>query len=88
MKKAEGKSLIDYTFHICITKYQEQKDQIKGMVERGFTTFGSRCIQPRTRARRSLTEGSVGTPGTIPLERDQWTSMSLSPERRPPTSAQ
>ena len=39
MKKAQGKSLIDYTFHICITKYQEQKDQIKGMVERGFTTF-------------------------------------------------
>src|SRR3954466_202817 len=39
MKKAEGKSLIDYTFHICITKFAEQKDQIKGMVERGFTTF-------------------------------------------------
>jgi dihydropyrimidinase len=39
MKKAEGKSLIDYTFHICITRYQEHKDQIKGMVERGFTTF-------------------------------------------------
>src|ERR1043166_6104233 len=34
LKKAEGKSLIDYTFHICITKYNEQKDQIKGMVER------------------------------------------------------
>ena len=39
MKKADGKSLIDFTFHICITKYQEQKDQIKGMVDRGFTTF-------------------------------------------------
>src|SRR3954464_6801066 len=39
MKKAEGKSLIDYTFHICITRYNEHKDQIKGMVERGFTTF-------------------------------------------------
>ena len=39
MKKAEGKSLIDYTFHICITNYAEHKDQIKGMVERGFTTF-------------------------------------------------
>jgi len=39
MKKAEGKSLIDYTFHICITKYQDQKDQIRGMVDRGFTTF-------------------------------------------------
>src|SRR5688572_4105131 len=39
MKKAEGKSLIDYTFHICITNYQQQKDQIAGMVDRGFTTF-------------------------------------------------
>src|SRR5215213_1860041 len=39
MKKAEGKSLIDYTFHICITRWKEHKDQIKGMVERGFTTF-------------------------------------------------
>ncbi len=39
MKKAEGKSLIDYTFHICITRYDEHKDQIAGMVERGFTTF-------------------------------------------------
>src|SRR5689334_25104099 len=39
MKKAEGKSLIDYTFHICITRYNEHKNQIAGMVERGFTTF-------------------------------------------------
>ena len=39
MAKAEGKALIDYTFHICITRYNEHKDQIKGMVDRGFTTF-------------------------------------------------
>ncbi|MDQ2668531.1 MAG: dihydropyrimidinase [Gemmatimonadota bacterium] len=39
MHKAKGKSLIDYTFHICITRYNEHKDQIAGMVERGFTTF-------------------------------------------------
>jgi len=39
LKKAEGKSLIDYTFHICITRWNEHKDQIEGMVERGFTTF-------------------------------------------------
>ena len=38
-KKAEGKSLIDYTFHICITRWREQKDQIAGMVKQGFTTF-------------------------------------------------
>ncbi|MEO8623401.1 MAG: amidohydrolase family protein, partial [bacterium] len=38
MKKAEGKSLIDYTFHICITRYNEHKEQIEGMVKRGFTT--------------------------------------------------
>ena len=29
MKKAEGKSLIDYTFHICITRWNEHKDQIR-----------------------------------------------------------
>jgi dihydropyrimidinase len=39
LKKAEGKSLIDYTFHICITRFDEHKDQIAGMVKRGFTTF-------------------------------------------------
>jgi dihydropyrimidinase len=39
MRKAEGKSLIDYTFHICITRYNDHKDQIKDMVKRGFTTF-------------------------------------------------
>jgi dihydropyrimidinase len=39
MKKAKGKALIDYTFHICITRWNEHKDQIKGMVDRGFTTF-------------------------------------------------
>jgi len=39
MAKAEGKALIDYTFHICITRYNEHRDQIKGMVDRGFTTF-------------------------------------------------
>jgi dihydropyrimidinase len=39
MQKAEGKSMIDYTFHICVTRYKEHKDQIAGMVARGFTTF-------------------------------------------------
>src|SRR5262245_22865928 len=38
-KRAEGKALIDYTFHICITRWDEHKDQIKDMVDRGFTTF-------------------------------------------------
>lgn len=39
MAKARDKALIDYTFHICITRWDEHKDQIKGMVDRGFTTF-------------------------------------------------
>jgi len=38
-KKAEGKALIDYTFHICITRWDDHKDQIEGMIERGFSTF-------------------------------------------------
>ena len=37
--KAEGKALIDYTFHVCITKWDEHKDQIKGMIDAGFSTF-------------------------------------------------
>jgi dihydropyrimidinase len=39
MARAQGKAMIDYTFHICITRWNEHKDQIKGMVDRGFTTF-------------------------------------------------
>jgi dihydropyrimidinase len=39
MARAEGKAMIDYTFHICITRYNEHNDHIKGMVDRGFTTF-------------------------------------------------
>ena len=30
MKKAEGKALIDYTFHICITRWNEHKDPDQG----------------------------------------------------------
>ena len=39
LRRAEGKALIDYTFHICITRWNEHKDQIPGMIERGFSTF-------------------------------------------------
>jgi dihydropyrimidinase len=39
LKRAEGRALIDYTFHICITRYDEHRHQIADMVERGFTTF-------------------------------------------------
>lgn len=38
-KKAEGKAMIDYTFHICVTRWAEHKDQIAGMVAQGFPTF-------------------------------------------------
>jgi dihydropyrimidinase len=39
MRRAQDKALIDYTFHICITRYDEHRHQVAGMVERGFTTF-------------------------------------------------
>ncbi|MEN8376385.1 MAG: dihydropyrimidinase [Gemmatimonadota bacterium] len=39
LAKAEGKSLIDYTFHVCITRWDEHRDQIDEVVERGFPTF-------------------------------------------------
>ena len=37
--KAQGKALIDYTFHVCITRWDDHHDQIEGMVEKGFSTF-------------------------------------------------
>ncbi len=38
-KKTEGKSLIDYTFHLCVTNYDQHKKEIPAMVKRGYTTF-------------------------------------------------
>jgi dihydropyrimidinase len=38
-KRAEGKAMLDYTFHICITKWEQHQRQIEGMVRRGFSTF-------------------------------------------------
>jgi dihydropyrimidinase len=38
-KRAEGKALIDYTFHVSITNWAEQKSEIKSVIRRGFPTF-------------------------------------------------
>jgi dihydropyrimidinase len=38
-QKAEGKALIDYAFHICVTRWHEHRHQLKEMVERGIPTF-------------------------------------------------
>lgn len=38
-QRAEGKALIDYTFHICLTKWEQHKNEIKGIIDRGFATF-------------------------------------------------
>jgi len=37
--KAEDKALIDYTFHICITRWDEHQGEIGNLVDNGFTTF-------------------------------------------------
>lgn len=38
-RKAEGKALIDYTFHLCVTNYAQHQREIAGMVKEGFSTF-------------------------------------------------
>jgi dihydropyrimidinase len=38
-KRAEGKAMIDYTFHICLTQWPQHKNEIKGIIDRGFATF-------------------------------------------------
>jgi dihydropyrimidinase len=39
LKKAEGKALIDYTFHIAVTNYRQHRKEIPSLVRRGFSTF-------------------------------------------------
>lgn len=38
-QRAEGKALIDYSFHLCITRWQEHRHQIRDMVGRGVPSF-------------------------------------------------
>jgi dihydropyrimidinase len=38
-RKAEGKAMIDYTFHVCITSWNDHQGQIADMMKRGFSTF-------------------------------------------------
>ncbi len=38
-KRAEGKAMIDYAFHLCITRWAEHRHQIKDMVARGIPSF-------------------------------------------------
>jgi dihydropyrimidinase len=38
-RRAEGKALIDYAFHLCITRWHEHRHQIKEMFDRGVTSF-------------------------------------------------
>ena len=38
-RRAEGKAMIDYAFHLCITRWAEHRHQIKEMFDRGVTSF-------------------------------------------------
>ncbi len=38
-RRAEGKALIDYTFHVAITNWARQKGEIPSVIRRGFPTF-------------------------------------------------
>jgi dihydropyrimidinase len=38
-RRPRGASMIDYTFHTCITNWASTRRRSKGMVKRGFSTF-------------------------------------------------
>jgi len=38
-RRAAGKALIDYTFHVAITNWARQKGEIPSVIRRGFPTF-------------------------------------------------
>lgn len=37
--RADGKALIDYTYHVAITNWPQHRDEVKTLIERGFPTF-------------------------------------------------
>jgi len=38
-RKAEGKALIDYAFHVCITDWSAHEGQVKPLIDEGIPTF-------------------------------------------------
>lgn len=39
LAEAGRKSLVDYAFHVCLTRWREQKHEVPEMIGRGFPTF-------------------------------------------------
>lgn len=38
-RRAEGKALIDYAFHVAITRWAQQRGEVRGLIDRGIPTF-------------------------------------------------
>ncbi len=38
-RQAEGRAVVDYAFHVCVTNWARQKDEIHPLIHRGFPTF-------------------------------------------------
>ncbi|MBN1824879.1 MAG: dihydropyrimidinase [Candidatus Eisenbacteria bacterium] len=39
LRAAEGKALVDFSLHVCITDWDRQKGEISDLIRRGFPTF-------------------------------------------------
>jgi dihydropyrimidinase len=72
-RRAEGKAIVDYTWHVCITRFDQQRREIKTLIRRGFPTFkefmvyGSRGLMSDDRAVYCTLEDLRGTGGLLLL---------------------
>ncbi|MCX7717806.1 MAG: dihydropyrimidinase [Candidatus Sumerlaeaceae bacterium] len=72
-RRAEGKAIVDYTWHVCITRYDQHRREIRSMIRRGFPTFkefmiyGSRGLMSDDRAVYCTLEDLRGTGGLLLL---------------------
>jgi dihydroorotase-like cyclic amidohydrolase len=71
-QRAEGKALIDYAFHLCITRWHEHRHQIKDSTS---PRAGSRTTAPCTAPSRSCAT-SAACSWCTPRRRASWTSSS------------
>lgn len=77
--KAEGKALIDYAFHVCITKWEQHKSEVAAMIREGFPTFKEYMIY----AERGMQSGDRDLFCTLEAMRDLGGMLMVHAENSP-----
>ena len=76
LRAAEGKCLVDYSLHVCITDWDRQKEEVPGLVRRGFPTYKEFMIYEE----RGLRSDSGAMEDTLLALRDRGAMLLVHAE--------